>query len=514
MRLFAAIDVGSYELAMKVFEFSVKNGMKEIDHIRYRVELGTDTYHTGKISPERMDEMCGVLCEFARIMKGYKVEAYKAYATSAIRETKNTLLVIEQIKLRTGIEVEVLSNSEQRFLNYKAVASKGDTFDKFINQGCAILDIGGGSIQLSLFDDDCLVTTQNIRLGVLRMMDMLSMLQPRTRDFDNVIRELIDNQLYYFKRLYMRGKDLEKLIIVDDYISPVVMKNSPENTIISTDSFKDNVDRIKDLSNEELAKNYDVAEETARMLTPSLAIVLRVLKVTKAKEIWMPSVALCDGIAYEYAEKEKLFKNPHDFENDIIQGAYVISKRYQGNIDRNKLLDKISVKLFDSMKKIHKMDRRDKILLRIAAILNDCGRYISLEAGAECGYNIIMATEMIGLSHTEREIVANVVRFNKVQFDYFKEAVKKENMSEATYLRIAKLSAIFRVADGICRSHGTKVNDISTVLKDNEMHISIDVDYGDDIALEQGFFYRKSQLFEEVFAIKPVLRSKRKTKEY
>ena len=53
MKTFAAIDVGSYELAMKIYEISAKNGIKEIDHIRHRIELGTDSYFTGKLSYDR-----------------------------------------------------------------------------------------------------------------------------------------------------------------------------------------------------------------------------------------------------------------------------------------------------------------------------------------------------------------------------------------------------------------------------------------------------------------------------
>ena len=116
-KTFAAIDEGSYDLAMKNFEISTKNGIKEIDHIRHRIELGTDSYHTGKISNERVDELCRILREFTEIMKSYKVDAYKAYGTSAIRETKNALILLDQIHMGTGIKIEVLSNSEQRFLD-------------------------------------------------------------------------------------------------------------------------------------------------------------------------------------------------------------------------------------------------------------------------------------------------------------------------------------------------------------------------------------------------------------
>ena len=174
VKTFAAIDVGSFELTMKIFDFSGKNTMREIDCIRQRIDLGSDTYANGKISNEKMDDLCHTLKEFAQIMEAYKVIAYKAYGTSAIRETENTLILQDQIEQRTGIRVEILSNSEQRFLDYKSIASKGETFRRIIEEKTAILDIGGGSIQLSLFDKDTLVSTQNLRLGVLRLQELLN----------------------------------------------------------------------------------------------------------------------------------------------------------------------------------------------------------------------------------------------------------------------------------------------------------------------------------------------------
>ena len=143
VKTFAAIDVGSFELTMKIFDLSGKNTMREIDCIRQRIDLGSDTYAHGKISNEKIDDLCHTLKEFAQIMESYKVTAYKAYGTSAIRETENTLILQDQIEQRTGIWVETLSNSEQRFLDYKSIASKGETFRRIIEEKTAILDIGG-----------------------------------------------------------------------------------------------------------------------------------------------------------------------------------------------------------------------------------------------------------------------------------------------------------------------------------------------------------------------------------
>ncbi|MBR6451150.1 MAG: exopolyphosphatase [Lachnospiraceae bacterium] len=501
VKIFAAIDVGSYELAMKIFQFSAKGGMQEIDHIRHRIELGTDTYNTGKISRERVEELCSILGEFREIMDSYHVDAYRAYGTSAIRETVNAPIVLGQIKLRTGLTVEMLSNSEQRFMHYKAVASRGEQFSTLIEEGAAVVDIGGGSIQLSLFDKDTLVTTQNIRLGILRMREQLMDLKPKTTHYEKLLEELVDNQLHVFKRLYLKDKKIANIIIVDDYISYVMQRLGKGGDIVTAGQFADFVDLMRRKNPEEVASDFGIAQESASLLLPSAILVRRILKATHAEKIWAPGVSLADGIAYEYGESGKYIKNRHDFENDIVACAINMGKRYQADKERNRLLETVALQLFDYTKKIHGMGKRERLLLRIAALLNDCGRYISLEAAAECGYSIIMATEMIGLSHAEREIVANLVRFNKAPFDY------RGAQCGRSYLEIAKLCAIFRVADGICRSYRTKVQDVKFSQKDETLVISVDAD--EEITLEKGFFGRKAGMFEEVFGITPVLRQKK-----
>ena len=87
---FAAIDIGTYDIFLEIFEISRKQRIKSIDKIRHRIELGRDTYTNGKISPEVEEELCTVLADFARIMSGYKVDAYRAVATSSAFDTVST----------------------------------------------------------------------------------------------------------------------------------------------------------------------------------------------------------------------------------------------------------------------------------------------------------------------------------------------------------------------------------------------------------------------------------------
>uniref|UniRef100_UPI000B2816FA hypothetical protein n=1 Tax=Clostridium sp. NkU-1 TaxID=1095009 RepID=UPI000B2816FA len=88
IRLFAAIDVGSFELELGIYEISAKAGIRKVDHVRHVIALGRDTYNEGKISYELVEEMCQVIKDFAGIMESYKVIGYRAYGTSAAGSEK------------------------------------------------------------------------------------------------------------------------------------------------------------------------------------------------------------------------------------------------------------------------------------------------------------------------------------------------------------------------------------------------------------------------------------------
>ena len=498
IQTFAAIDIGSFELTMKIYEFSGKNHMREVDYISRRLDLGTDTYSRGKISNDKMDELCRTLNEFRDIMKTYRVEEYHVCATSAIRETENITIVQDQIAQRTGMNIEVLSNSEQRFLDYKAVAARGEAFRRIIQEKTAILDIGGGSIQLSLFENEKLVSTQNLRLGVLRIYEFLNRYAQKSSQYENIIDEMAMAQLEIYKKLYLKDREIKNLIVIDDYISPSALRRARgdvSKTVISTEEFATILEQLKN-------KSF-FTEESTPLIFISAVLINRIAELMEAKSIWMPGASLCDGMAYEYAEKMKMFQGEHDFEEDIIACAMNISKRYMGSRKRAETLENISITIFDAMKKIHGLKKRERLYLRLAAILHDCGKYISMVNIGETSYQIVMATEIIGLSHTEREIVANVVRFNHSPFVYYGQQTTR-GLDRDAYMIVAKLTAILRLASGMDRSHKQKLSGLKGTLKDNQLLLTIDTQ--EDITLEKGFFEDREEFFKEVFSIKPVLK--------
>ncbi len=510
IRTFAAIDVGSYELGIKIFEFSGKDSIREIDHVTRRLDLGADTFATGKISNEKMDELCRTLKDFAEIMRTYRVEDYKAYGTSAIRETENSTIVQDQIAQRTGIQVDILSNSEQRFLDYKSVASKGESFRKVIEEKTAILDIGGGSIQVSLFENDKLVSTQNLRLGVLRIQDYLTRFSAKQFQTESLIREIAMARLDTYGKLYLKDVQIKNLIIIDDYISPWAVRRRWKNggkAFLEAEDFNAFYELLQTKSPEWIAASMEIAEEKYPLVFISAVLIQCIGELMGARRIWVPGVTLCDGIAYEYAEKMKMFQGEHDFEEDIIASAFNISKRYMGSRKRSEALENITMAIFDSMKKMHGLGKRERLYLRLAAILHDCGKYISLVNTGEASFQIIMSTEIIGLSHQEREIVANVVRFNHSRFVYDVQRVGTQSLDRDAFLTVAKLTAILRLATGLDRSHRQKLKGLKASCRDSQLVITVDTQ--EDITLEKGFVKGNGEFFKEVFSVEPVLKQRK-----
>ena len=505
---FAAIDIGSYEVSMKIFELSKKIGFRELNDVRYSLELGKGVYSNGKLDTQMLDVLCETLNDFKRMMQDFGVVEYRACGTSALRELANPLIIVEQIYRRTGFKVEILSNAEQHFLGYKSIAAiERGLKKKMIQKGTAILDVGGGSLQVSLFDKDALVTTQSLKMGSLRIRQRLQELEKTTIHYDKLVEEFIRNDLTNFQRLYLKDRDIKNVILMGDFITDMIFQEEMKDKIITRNEFmkryEDTVDKTEDV----LAQEMEIDPEYASLVVPTMVVCRSFIDIFQAEALWVPGVSLLDGIAYDYAEKKKFIRSVHNFENDILVTSKNIAKRYSSSKSHIQGTMNLCLNIFDSMKKVHGMGKRERLLIQIAALLHDCGKYISMGNVSECSYQIIMSTEIIGLSSLERKMIAYAVRYNTTAFVYYDEIqMLGAGIDRESYIKIAKMTAILRLANAMDRSHCQKVKGIKTVLKDRELQMVMDS--SQDISLELGLLQDKVAFFEEVFGIRLVIRGK------
>ncbi len=505
MKIFAAIYIGSYEVSLKIFELAARKQIREIDHVRARVESGRDSYQKGYIGYELLEELGNILSEYKKIMEGYRADDYAAYAGGVFRDVKNELFVLDQLYIRTGIRIQVPSNSEHRFIGYKSVAFRPE-FDEMTKQGAAVVDIGGGNMQVTLFSEGKVVTTQHMVLGTMRLREQLSGIKNVVAHYENQIEELVNKDLEVFKSLYLKDHKMKYIIFMGDYIMDLMKKvEKKSNKIVSSEKFIKSMRKLYKKNAEQITSELDLSNENDPLLILYIVLYTRITEELNAEEIWAPGDDVSDGMAYDYAERHHIIRPTHNFDEDILSAAKELSKRYESFSPHIDALTKMSVLVFDSMKKVHGMGKRERLLLQTAAILHDCGKYVSLAHGPECAYHIIMESEIIGLSHLEREIVASAVLYNTYPLEDYEELADK--LDHNSYMTVAKLSAILRVSNAMDRSHKQKFKNVKAAIRGKELVVTIET--MDNLILEKGLFSVKAELFERVFGIKPVIREKR-----
>ena len=274
MQVLAAIDVGSSEVAMKIYQFSKRTGVQEVEHVRSIVELGADTFKAGFLSFEAVQELCGVLKGFKAKLKEYRIDTYVAYAGSALREASNRDLVLDQIRIQTDIQVQIIGNAQMRFLVLQSLAGTMRPFERLIEEGVAIVDLSSGSLQVSVYEDGALVLSQNLKLGSLRVREILADMEQQTTSFVSVMEDYIGNDLRTLQRLVIKDIKVKHIIVLGEEIATVLnaVNASKNRESFTASQFEKFYFKLMKSPEDVLTKKYSIPYETATVLKPSMII--------------------------------------------------------------------------------------------------------------------------------------------------------------------------------------------------------------------------------------------------
>lgn len=509
--LIAGIELGPNALSMKIAEVSGNSGIKLLENLRHPISIGEDTFSIGKVSFEILTETCEIIKGFKKLMADYKIEQYRAIATVAVREASNRDYIVDQIKLKTGISIETVENSIERYYSLDAVKTNLKNFDAMRNEGCIIADVGYGSIQISILSGGKLEESLNVRMGTLRIKEMLSVLEGKTLNFPQVMEEFITGKIdtinfsqYQdsFKNIVLIGGDVK---IIGSLINQIYLNNKGKEYIL-----KDDFDKIY---NEFLYKpdsyiktKFNLPHVSAEILMPTLMIFRKFLEITKSDRFYIPMIAPLDGLLIDMVRVNSGIGEAPEFEKDIISQAHFIAQKYQYDRLHAEDVEKKSLALFDGTRKLHGLGKRERLLLQAAAILHDTGKFISLNSHYMHSYNIIMASEILGISLKEKEIIANIAKYHStlIPEESHPDFSRLDNKSKLT---IAKLTAIIRMADSLDRSHKQKISDIKVSFDKDRLVVKADTTK--DTLLEQWTFEDKAEFFKTVFGVAPEIKSKR-----
>ncbi|MBO4928062.1 MAG: hypothetical protein J5379_07425 [Clostridiales bacterium] len=506
--LLAVIDLGSLSLRLKIFELGEKTAPKEIESVRKYLSLASRAYSEGVIPPLLASEIVDVLSGFAQKIREYKIKETICVATSAFREAGNRAMVIEQIRVQTGIKVTVLDNAQERYFHNLAVKESQPDFAKLVAEGTLVLDIGSGSMQATLYDKSDLVFSQNTRLGSLRVSEMLSDLAKQTTHYTEVLEEYISQDLAEYHAIEPKNIKYKNLIVFGSdmgFIKALAGESPREYCYLSLERFDALLSSLLKTSPEELARKLDIMPSTAPLLLPTALMIKKMLDYTGIDGVHMPDASLTEGVMYGYAWQHKHFDLVLDPEQDLISAARHVAKRYKSEKKHITFVEEAAMVIFDATKKIHGMSNRERTLLRVAALCHELGKFINISNPHPSTYSIIDRTELIGMSEQERKIVALVGRYYTDPF-FYNDARYAEIPTQDQVL-VSKLTALLRLSDALDASHKQKLRDITATMTSEGMVISGDTMY--DMTYDKWFFENHTDLFEQFFSVKAFLRVRR-----
>lgn len=284
IKKYAAIDIGSNAMRLLITNVVEQKG-KETQFnksalVRVPIRLGQDAFTVGEISEENIDRMADAMTAFRLLMKVYKVDKYKACATSAMREAYNGKEVAEIIKDKTEIDIEIIDGKVEA-----AIIASSDLHG-FLSTDKTYLyvDVGGGSTEFSIFSDGKMVVSKSFKNGTVRLLNNMvnecvweeieKWIKNTTEPYENIT--LIGSGGNINKVFKLSGKQL------DAPLSYVYLNSQYQY--------------LNSLTYEQRIAELGLNTDRADVIIPAITIYLNAMKWSGARQIYVPKIGLSDGI--------------------------------------------------------------------------------------------------------------------------------------------------------------------------------------------------------------------------
>ena len=282
---YAAIDIGSNAVRLLVSTITEQKGREDTDFrktslVRVPIRLGEDVFEKSVISEKNIERMVDTMQAFNLLMKSHGIEKYKACATSAMREAKNGAEVVEKIKAKTGVEIEIIDG------NHEAAIIAATDLHELIKNDCNYLyvDVGGGSTEYTLYSSGKTVASRSFKIGTVRLLN-----------------DLVDDGAWEEMEKWVREttKPYKKIDLIGSggNINNIFKTSGKkEGKPLSLAYIKKYNDLLNSLSYEERVMDLKLKSDRADVIIPASKIYLSSMKWARADNIFVPKIGLADGI--------------------------------------------------------------------------------------------------------------------------------------------------------------------------------------------------------------------------
>lgn len=496
MHTIAAIDAGSNAIRMVVGRLGNEGELETIENVRMPVRLGQDAFTTGQFSEATIQMAVGAFLRFRKVAQAFDVAETRAVATSAVREAGNSDILVDRIAHQTGFTLETISGDEEARLIHLAVKRALDLRGKH----ALLVDIGGGSVEVTVSDEDNVLSTESYQMGTVRLLRKLENNAGVHIPFHQLVQEYAQKARRRVEREIANekvdlcvgtGGNVEEM----GRLRKRLFKREAED-VISVDEIGKLIDKLSALSVEERIRKLRLRADRADVLLPAAVVLHMIAQEVRVKEVRIPGVGLKDGILLDMAP---LVRGPVLPRREQVWASAVrLGQKYKFEGEHSLLVARLAAQLFNQSLSLHHLTEKELLLLETAALLHDIGHFINTIDHDKHGYYLLKHNRLIGLDAAEQEIVANIVRYHRkdapsIADENFKSLPQKDRLA------VTKLCAILRLADALDTSHTGRVRDVLLEQRGNHWRLLLSGET--ELMLEKWSLEKRKALFQEVFGV-------------
>ncbi len=453
----AAIDIGTNSIHMIVVQVRPDLSFEVVDREKDMVRLGAGGLDGRSLTPTAITAAMQTLAKFKRLAESHKVDEIIAAATSATREAENGGDFIAQVDREIGIKIKVISGTEEARLIHLAAAYGVDVG----SSPAVVVDIGGGSVEVTLGNATHLTLGRSFKAGVIRLTERFVRTDPLTRHDQRRLVKFVSKEMGpYLEQVANRG--FERLIGTSGTILSLGTMAVAEEGEVPEDVRNR---RVPAKALRRLQKRLVEADIAERLRIPGmdprradLSVAGAVLFDTIVRRLGADEFTLCDlalreGLVLDYIRRNgarirKVERYPDIRRRSIIE----LGERCGYWPEHAQQVARIALNIFDQTRSVHGLSDTEREWLEYGALLHDIGVHISYERHHRHSYYLIKNGDLRGFAPQEIEVMALIAR-------YHRQATPKKSHEGYGDLRgslrrtVRALSAMVRLAEGLDRSH-------------------------------------------------------------
>jgi len=282
---FAAIDIGSNAIRLLIMSVSPNDPTETYTKqhmIRFPLRLGQESFVSGKIPDEKAKQLLRLMKAFKHLIKAYDVVDYRACATSAMRDAKNSKELVKEIMKETGLRIEIIDGMEESSIICESHFA--DKLNKDLNY--IFVDVGGGSTEISLIANSQLIQSKSYNIGTVRLLNN----KVKPKEYEELHRDLASlKEQYQINDIIGSGGNIIKLNTL------AKIRKGRKMSVEVLETLNEN---LKNFTTDDLISTFELKPDRADVITFAADIYLDVAKSIGAKSFIVPKVGLVDGIVH------------------------------------------------------------------------------------------------------------------------------------------------------------------------------------------------------------------------